>query len=532
MEAIKRKVKSGAEYDHLFPKAKRTTQTAKRDAQVAHTVNFIPQVVYNTLHHTEKIAKELEGKNTYETCKNIWHFVYDHITYKKDAHGLEQVRSPARAWADRNEGVDCDCYTTFISSILTNLRIPHTYRITKYKDDNWQHIYPVVPIGNGKHITLDCVVKRFDYEEPYSQKQDKHMELQYLNGVDEEAFGELDGFDELGEMGALFKKKNKAASGEQKKGFFKKVGGAIKKVAHVTNRANPATVLLRNGVLASMKLNLMKVAGNLKWAYLSEEQAKAKGIIPEKHRKLKQVMQKLENIFYGAGGKTANLKKAILTGKGNANRQVALAGFDFGHIVYGINGLSETPNEYTPLSTLLGHDIYHSENVEGLEGLGELGEPVTGAAIAAATGAIASIAAIIKGIGDIFPKGSKNDDGGGDSGSATETVDVDTSGQDAGSNLPAARTSDELAPTSDSSADSGSGGEPKEGFWEKNKGWIKPTGYIGGGLLTIFLLRKALRGNKQVSGMEEDSLEGTPKRKKAAPKTAGNKSKKTPVALM
>ena len=534
MEAIKRKVKSGAEYDHLFPRAKRTTQVAKRDAQVSHTMNFIPKVVMQTLHHTDKIAKELEGENTYETCKNIWHWVYDHITYQKDAHGLEQVRSPARAWADRHDGVDCDCYTTFISSILTNLRIPHIYRITKYKSDNWQHIYPIVPTGNGSYITVDCVVKRFNYEEPYSQKQDKYMELQYLNGIDDETFNDLlnDELGDLGEMGALFKKKNKSTSPgtEQKKGFLKKIGTSIKKVAHVVNRVNPATVLLRNGVLASMKLNIMKVAGNLKWAYLTPEQAKAKGILPEKHQKLKQVMQKLEQIFFSAGGKPENLKKAILTGKGNAKKQVPLAGFD--HIVYGIDEFGEVHNEYTPLATLLGHDIYHSENVEGMEGLGQLGEPVTGAAIAAASGALASIAAIIKGIGGIFPKGSKEDDGGGESGSANETVDVDTSGQDSGgSNLPAARTTNETDAGSDSG--SGDGDAPKEGFWEKNKSWIKPVGFVAGGATAIYLISKAMKSNKTVSGVEGIPDKKPPKRTtKKTPAKAKGKSKKTPVALM
>ena len=91
-------------------------------------------------------------------------------TTKKDAEGYEQIRSPARAWHDRFSGVDCDCYSVFISSILSNLGIAHTLRITKYQRDYFQHIYPIVPFQNG-YITIDCVTDRFNYEVPFSEKK-------------------------------------------------------------------------------------------------------------------------------------------------------------------------------------------------------------------------------------------------------------------------------------------------------------------------------------------------------------------------
>jgi len=310
MEAVKRAVKSGREFDNLFPRANGTTQTIKRNANVSHTVNFIPKVVFATLHHTSKIAPLLKGKDVYETCKNIWEFTYNHITYEKDAHGIEQVRSPARTWADRQppQGVDCDCYTTFISSILTNLKIPHTYRITKYKTDYFQHIYPIVPLKDGTYITIDCVLKEFDKEEPYNEKQDTKMDLQYLDGVDENSTltdipNEMGGNFDDNDLGELGRRKLFAKIGKGK--FFQ----AVKKGLHIINRLNPATVLLRTGVLASMKLNMMKVAQNIKWGYLSEEEAAKRGIIMDKFRRLKNVLEKLEQIFFSAGGKIENLKK-------------------------------------------------------------------------------------------------------------------------------------------------------------------------------------------------------------------------------
>ena len=145
-------------------------------------------------------------------------------------------------------------------------------------------------------------------------------------------------FKEGGDLGKLFKRKAASGGGGggggAKKGIFKKLsqppgsdggkkGGKLKnfihKALHVTNRVNPATALIRSGVLISMKLNLFKVAQRLKFAYLTDEQARQKEVDMSKFDRLKKVKEKLEKIFYDAGGKPENLKKAILTGKGNKN---------------------------------------------------------------------------------------------------------------------------------------------------------------------------------------------------------------------
>lgn len=120
-EAIK--VKPGFEYDHYFPKAKLITITKKKGATVADTLLLIPVVVRETLFHTKRFANEVIKADTLEeTCRRLWQFVYDHIAYKKDEDGKEQVRSPARTWHDRNNydadgnpsGCDCDCYSVFL----------------------------------------------------------------------------------------------------------------------------------------------------------------------------------------------------------------------------------------------------------------------------------------------------------------------------------------------------------------------------------------------------------------------------------
>ena len=196
----KRKLKDGREFDHLFPPPSEQDIVIKKSANVEDTMKFIRETLPKTLWQTEKMAKVLKGKTLEETCSNIWHFVYNHIQYKRDEDGVEQVRSPRRTWWDRKTGVDCDCYTVFILSILTSLKIDCLARITKYpkrypETPRWQHVYPIVPKPGyfedyiderDRYIVIDCVKDKFDDEQPYLECQDYYMRLDYLDGIEEE----------------------------------------------------------------------------------------------------------------------------------------------------------------------------------------------------------------------------------------------------------------------------------------------------------------------------------------------------------
>ncbi|MEO7982816.1 MAG: hypothetical protein ABI688_01920 [Bacteroidota bacterium] len=582
MEAKKKRhINPGYEYDHLFPRSENDNKTIRRNANLDDTVDFIPKVVQQTVEQTKPIAQRLKGRTLFETCSNIWHFVYKNINYKKDEEGFEQIRSPARAWHDRKQGVDCDCYSVFISSILTNLGIPHILRITKYHRNYFQHIYPIVPNGN-KHITMDCVTDQFNYEVPFREKKDYPMDLQYLNGFDG------DGLAELGRIiqrnmydntlaGKAKRKEKKAAKAAAKTNAAAAPGGAapkkkkgfLKKVLNVVNKVNPATVLLRNGVLAAMKLNVMNVAKRLRWSYLTPEQAVTKGLDPVKFQKLVATRQKLDNIFYGAGGKPENLRKAILSGKGNKDKAVSGLG------MLPIDEWSGYMNENTPLQQLLGNEIYYSENVEGMEGFkgfGELGEPVTLATVGAAMGVIAGIVAALKQIGDVFKK--KGEPGSEDFNEALTTapennvnipataastlpaVQVSTENavpqsndysssenSSAASNMSVAKSERSMATSEDNTAaiseemdisttpattstssdvagktnTTGSNtSDGKQGFWDKNKKWIKPVAIGVGGLTLIAIGFKLMKSNKtqNKSSPKSHSLSGVPHKRK------------------
>ncbi len=163
------------------------------------------------------------------------------------------------------------------------------------------------------------------------------------------------------------------------------------------NRFNPVTGLLRAGILASMKLNMMKVASKLRYAYWSEGQARNNNMPSSKYRQLKHVLQKMEKIFHGAGGKVENLKKAILEGKGNRDRRVVLNG---------LGAIATNLYDDNNLINVIGQDLYDDEITEVDFGVNGLGAIATGPAIAAATGVIASIAALLKQIGVLFSKGT------------------------------------------------------------------------------------------------------------------------------
>lgn len=411
MEARKRPIGSGKEYDHLFPSPSDQDITIKKSGDVEDTMKLIQRTVPKTLWHTEKIARKLKGRTLDETCSNIWHFVYGHIQYKRDKDGVEQVRSPRRTWWERETGVDCDCYTELISSILMNLRIPHKARITKYPKKEpevprWQHVYPIVPrkananlSDRHDYIVIDCVKDNYDEEQPFLECKDYDMQLDYLDGIDDEQQEEEYTLDDVvydsvdanemndlnGDLGFL----KKLRAGIKK--VAKKVGDAVGKGIRVINRfANPATILLRNGFLLAMKVNLMNVAGRLRYGYLTDAQAKTLNMNMDSLNKLRKVKDRAETVYWQAGGKKENLKKAILSGKGNKDKKVPLSG------LFGLDDVYQDMDEY---------NIIHSDP-DSLEGLGEI---ASGTAIAAATSAVAAIAGALKQIKGLFNKGGKDE---------------------------------------------------------------------------------------------------------------------------
>lgn len=179
-----RTLRPGYEYNGYFPTPSYTNPVLSHSAENEDTLeHYIPEVVNRYKGDTERISLLLKQRTLEETCKAIWHFVYNHIQYRLDEPHEEQIRRPARTWADRQSGVDCDCYTVFISSILLNLGIRHSIRMTAYnKNRGFQHVYIVVPTSpksdlskRSEYVVLDCVMDAYNTEKPFYRKKEKMM---------------------------------------------------------------------------------------------------------------------------------------------------------------------------------------------------------------------------------------------------------------------------------------------------------------------------------------------------------------------
>ncbi|WP_108866871.1 hypothetical protein [Aquimarina aquimarini] len=194
-------------------------------------------------------------------------------------------------------------------------------------------------------------------------------------------------------------------------GFFKKIGRGLKRFARKVvkpvvktfNRfLNPATILLRNGFLLAMKINMFKVASKLRFGYLSEAAARKRGGDMRKFAKMRKAIRKAEKIYETAGGKKRNLKRAILKGKGNKDRAVPLSGVALGN-PFDDDGPTIYNDPFEKFVVESDPDMVEAfvNNEIQVEGLGAI---ATSASIAAATGAVAGIATLVGKIGNIFGK--------------------------------------------------------------------------------------------------------------------------------
>lgn len=508
MERKARGIKEdGSLYDCMFEEPPGVDETVKSGAELNDTIEMLPEKVWQYNYQARRIAaglKDIDG-NVRKTCENIWKFLTKHIAYKPDQKGKEQVRSVWRLWRDRLG--DCDCFSFFTSCVLSVLGVSHKFRITEYEKGTggFQHIYVVVP-HNGKEITIDAVLPDFDNEYPYKNKIDKAMDLQFLNGIDPEMTARNGGVSVDAEdllscqlpsndqsVGALkdFLKNTKEKiqhtaqnikqgvknTAQNVKEGVKKVGTVVSKGVHVINRVNPATAALRLGILAGMKLNLFGVAGQLRFGYLSDAEAQKRGVNVKRFDRYKKVRTKLEKIFFNAGGKPENLKEAILTGKGNQDKAVALSG-------YPLSGLTNANSN--SVRDVIGGSMYADELPQ--DTLNGLGEVVTATVVTAASGILAAIAGILKNIGPLFQKGEPGPDKGldaldqqaGDAAATDESAPETTTDEGSSERSSTDTTSTDSTSTDSTSTDSGSSsgsGETPTGpttgsAWSKAWDWV------------------------------------------------------------
>lgn len=172
--AFQRNISPGHEFDHLFPKPS-FIRKDYGEGPIGQTIDAMWDQIITFQKDTEEIAKLLKGKTFEETIRNVWEFNYNHYQYALDKEGEEQLRRPAVSWHERETGIDCDCFTINISTMLLNLGIEPIIRIVKIPPAiSWHHVYPIVkdPKTN-RYYVLDAVVDKFNHEESFGSKSNK-----------------------------------------------------------------------------------------------------------------------------------------------------------------------------------------------------------------------------------------------------------------------------------------------------------------------------------------------------------------------
>lgn len=187
--ATKRKIQNGSSYNRFFKPATRKKTLISADATVYDTLSLMERIILDTREQTKAFTQYLESqsKSDEDFYRKLFEFLYTHIQYEQDTHGIEQLREPVRTWKDRK--ADCDCFSIFVSSVLHNYKggVPHSLRIIRMKGQpSFHHVYVIVPKSGG--ITIDSPKSQYYVIDPvldqFNQEADFIVEVfdKALNG--------------------------------------------------------------------------------------------------------------------------------------------------------------------------------------------------------------------------------------------------------------------------------------------------------------------------------------------------------------
>jgi len=196
--------KGGESFEGLIPSPTWTEEVVQRNGSVTDTVSRMAEVIRHFHWQAAKVAPLMQGTSLYDTCRNIWNFLFYHIRYNEDTPNKEELRTFARSFAQRRTGIDCDDFSIAAGSILYCLNIPFHIRIARYKGvDHFQHVYLVVPEKNKRPIVIDAVLDEYDKEKPTIEHKDYLiMSNTNLNGINISVLGDVQDT-ALNEVGAI-----------------------------------------------------------------------------------------------------------------------------------------------------------------------------------------------------------------------------------------------------------------------------------------------------------------------------------------
>lgn len=124
----------------------------------------------------QRLAKSLERENELNTCKAIYDYVKQHISYIRDTKH-EDVKSPRATL--RDSFGDCKSMSLLVGSLLYENNISFYFRFTAYNGNpHYTHVY----IVTTSNIVIDCVHTSFNQEVKYSKKID-YLGYSAINGT-------------------------------------------------------------------------------------------------------------------------------------------------------------------------------------------------------------------------------------------------------------------------------------------------------------------------------------------------------------
>lgn len=144
----------------------------------------------NHYNDVARLASHLKADNVLQSAFNVWHWLHDNIKYNYDTPGEEEIRTPARSWADRENGVDCDCIAVFTACLLGCMGYKPKFEIVAFNNSpKFSHIYV-----NLDGAAIDRVLPVF-LARPENITKTKIMDIPVfeLSGTSDGGFSTLNG---------------------------------------------------------------------------------------------------------------------------------------------------------------------------------------------------------------------------------------------------------------------------------------------------------------------------------------------------
>lgn len=129
-----------ADYSHLIDAAD-GAKTLKGYGFEKATLDELVNACQN-YRQVERLAAHLKDDDKMQSAFNVWHWLHTNVRYNYDTPGEEEIRTPARVWADRESGVDCDCLAVFTACLLICMGYKPTFEIVAFNNSpTYSHIY-------------------------------------------------------------------------------------------------------------------------------------------------------------------------------------------------------------------------------------------------------------------------------------------------------------------------------------------------------------------------------------------------------